>query len=123
MNHYIERTGHADGWNIVYYIFTFCRGILFFTVVVLIGTGWSYMVGGWPHMLWVGGHTLQVTLAWRLVIHGGLLVVCGTHRGIKNEIIHAAYTKGRRIPYTLKERAVCTVTYPSIPYTRGMCTI
>uniref|UniRef100_A0A7S3VTZ2 Intimal thickness related receptor IRP domain-containing protein n=1 Tax=Dunaliella tertiolecta TaxID=3047 RepID=A0A7S3VTZ2_DUNTE len=43
MNHYIERTGHADGWNIAYYIFTFCRGILFFTVVVLIGTGWSYM--------------------------------------------------------------------------------
>lgn len=44
MFHYIERTGHADGWNIAYYIFTFCRGILFFTVVVLIGTGWSYMV-------------------------------------------------------------------------------
>jgi hypothetical protein len=46
MFHYIERTGHADGWNIAYYIFTFFRGILFFTVVVLIGTGWSYMVGG-----------------------------------------------------------------------------
>lgn len=44
MNHYIERTGHADGWNIAYYFFTFCRGTLFFTVVVLIGTGWSYMV-------------------------------------------------------------------------------
>ncbi|GFH12190.1 uncharacterized protein HaLaN_07828 [Haematococcus lacustris] len=43
MFHYVERTGHADGWNIAYYIFTFCRGVLFFTVVVLIGTGWSYM--------------------------------------------------------------------------------
>eukprot|EP00195_Chlamydomonas_chlamydogama_P007284 CAMPEP_0202900684 /NCGR_PEP_ID=MMETSP1392-20130828/11979_1 /ASSEMBLY_ACC=CAM_ASM_000868 /TAXON_ID=225041 /ORGANISM="Chlamydomonas chlamydogama, Strain SAG 11-48b" /LENGTH=407 /DNA_ID=CAMNT_0049587125 /DNA_START=187 /DNA_END=1407 /DNA_ORIENTATION=+ len=43
MYHYIETTGHADGWNIAYYIFTFCRGILFFTVVVLVGTGWSYM--------------------------------------------------------------------------------
>jgi hypothetical protein len=41
--HYIERTGYADGWNVAYYIFTFFRGILFFTVVVLIGTGWSYM--------------------------------------------------------------------------------
>ncbi|GLI58639.1 hypothetical protein VaNZ11_000376 [Volvox africanus] len=40
---YIERTGSADGWNVVYYVFTFLRGILFFTVVVLIGTGWSYM--------------------------------------------------------------------------------
>lgn len=44
MYHYIERTGSADGWNIAYYIFTFFRGILFFVVVVLIGTGWSYMV-------------------------------------------------------------------------------
>lgn len=43
MYHYIERTGSADGWNIAYYIFTFFRGILFFVVVVLIGTGWSYM--------------------------------------------------------------------------------
>jgi hypothetical protein len=43
MYHYIETTGSADGWNIAYYVFTFFRGILFFTVVVLIGTGWSYM--------------------------------------------------------------------------------
>ncbi len=43
MMHYIERTGKADGWNIAYYVFTFFRGVLFFTVVVLIGTGWSYM--------------------------------------------------------------------------------
>eukprot|EP00198_Chlamydomonas_reinhardtii_P007568 XP_001696905.1 G protein-coupled seven transmembrane receptor [Chlamydomonas reinhardtii] len=40
---YIERTGSADGWNIAYYVFTFFRGVLFFTVIVLIGTGWSYM--------------------------------------------------------------------------------
>ncbi|KAG2498970.1 hypothetical protein HYH03_003157 [Edaphochlamys debaryana] len=40
---YIERTGSADGWNIAYYVFTFFRGILFFVVIVLIGTGWSYM--------------------------------------------------------------------------------
>ncbi|KAG1654192.1 hypothetical protein FOA52_004567 [Chlamydomonas sp. UWO 241] len=43
MVHFIERTGSADGWNIAFYIFTFFRGVLFFTVVVLIGTGWSYM--------------------------------------------------------------------------------
>jgi hypothetical protein len=40
---YIERSGSADGWNVAYYIFTFLRGVLFFTLVVLIGTGWSYM--------------------------------------------------------------------------------
>jgi hypothetical protein len=28
----IRTTGHPDGWNIAFYIFNFCRGILFFTV-------------------------------------------------------------------------------------------
>ncbi len=36
-------TGTADGWNIAFYIFTFFRGVMFFAVVILIGTGWSYM--------------------------------------------------------------------------------
>eukprot|EP00798_Chlamydomonas_sp_ICE-L_P015863 gene15863-21990_t len=43
MYHFLEYSGKADGWNVAYYIFTFCRGVLFFVVVVLVGTGWSYM--------------------------------------------------------------------------------
>lgn len=43
MFHLIKTTGHPDGWNIAFYIFTFFRSIMFFTVVVLVGTGWSYM--------------------------------------------------------------------------------
>lgn len=54
MYHYIEATGSADGWNIAYYVFTFFRGILFFTVVVLIGTGEggrSWRVGGLSYLV------------------------------------------------------------------------
>lgn len=40
---YTRKTGQADGWNIAYYVFTFFRGLLFFAVAVLVGTGWSYM--------------------------------------------------------------------------------
>jgi len=43
MYHLIKTTGHPDGWNIAFYVFTFFRGIFFFTTVVLVGTGWSYM--------------------------------------------------------------------------------
>lgn len=43
MYHYIRVTGQADGWNIAYYIFTLFRGVFLFSVIVLIGTGWSYM--------------------------------------------------------------------------------
>ncbi|KAK9809725.1 hypothetical protein WJX73_010815 [Symbiochloris irregularis] len=43
MYHFVRATGRPDGWNIAYYVFTFLRGLLFFSVVVLVGTGWSYM--------------------------------------------------------------------------------
>ena len=35
--------GHPEGWNIAFYIFTAIRSVLFFSVVVLIAAGWSYM--------------------------------------------------------------------------------
>jgi G protein-coupled receptor 107 len=43
MYHYIRVYGAPDGWNIAYYVFTFFRSVLLFTVIILIGTGWSYM--------------------------------------------------------------------------------
>ncbi|XBI76174.1 hypothetical protein VPH35_069442 [Triticum aestivum] len=38
---YIERTGTAHGWDVLFYIFSFLKGISLFTLIVLIGTGWS----------------------------------------------------------------------------------
>lgn len=40
---YVKRTGTAHGWDIAFYIFGFLKGILLFTVIVLIGTGWSFL--------------------------------------------------------------------------------
>ena len=39
--HYIALTGSAEAWSIVYYIITFFKSLLLFTVILLIGTGWS----------------------------------------------------------------------------------
>ena len=43
MFHMIGAHGHPEGWNVAYYISTATRGVLFFVVVILIATGWSYM--------------------------------------------------------------------------------
>lgn len=43
MYHMIAWYGHPEGWNIAFYFFTAMRSILFFSVVVLIAAGWSYM--------------------------------------------------------------------------------
>uniref|UniRef100_A0A2P2KWM8 Uncharacterized protein MANES_02G001900 n=1 Tax=Rhizophora mucronata TaxID=61149 RepID=A0A2P2KWM8_RHIMU len=39
---YIKRTGSAHGWDVLFYIFSFLKGITLFTLIVLIGTGWSF---------------------------------------------------------------------------------
>lgn len=44
---YIKRTGSPHGWDILFYIFSFMKGITLFTVIVLIGTGWSFLK---PHL-------------------------------------------------------------------------
>lgn len=40
---YISRTGTAHGWDVLFYIFSFLKGVTLFTLIVLIGTGWSFL--------------------------------------------------------------------------------
>ncbi|KAJ6924154.1 protein CANDIDATE G-PROTEINUPLED RECEPTOR 7-like [Populus alba x Populus x berolinensis] len=40
--HYVKVTGTPHGWDVLFYIFQFIRVVLLFTVIVLIGTGWSF---------------------------------------------------------------------------------
>lgn len=39
--HYIALYGVSESWSIIYYIFSFLKGIMLFTVIILIGSGWS----------------------------------------------------------------------------------
>jgi G protein-coupled receptor 107 len=41
--HYLRVTGNAMFWSAVYYTFAFLKGISLFTVILLIGTGWSFV--------------------------------------------------------------------------------
>lgn len=40
---FIKRTGSAHGWDVLFYIFSFLKGITLFTLIVRIGTGWSFL--------------------------------------------------------------------------------
>lgn len=40
---YINRTGTAHGWDVLFYFFSLLKGVTLFTVIVLIGTGWSFL--------------------------------------------------------------------------------
>ncbi|KAL4576535.1 hypothetical protein LXL04_012630 [Taraxacum kok-saghyz] len=41
--HYVMVTGTAHGWDVLFYTFQFFKAVLLFTVIVLIGTGWSFL--------------------------------------------------------------------------------
>ncbi|WOL00176.1 hypothetical protein Cni_G08889 [Canna indica] len=40
---FVKRTGTPHGWDVAFYVFGFFKGVLLFTVIVLIGTGWSFL--------------------------------------------------------------------------------
>lgn len=40
---YVRKTGTPHGWDVAFYVFGFLKGIMLFTVMVLIGTGWSFL--------------------------------------------------------------------------------
>lgn len=41
--HFIRVMGHARFWSVLYYIMTFVKSTFLFTVVLLIGSGWSFV--------------------------------------------------------------------------------
>ncbi|KAL3909375.1 MAG: hypothetical protein SGILL_008111 [Bacillariaceae sp.] len=41
--HFLRVTGHAVLWSAVYYTFAFLKGITLFTVILLLGSGWSFV--------------------------------------------------------------------------------
>ncbi|GMH26418.1 hypothetical protein Nepgr_028261 [Nepenthes gracilis] len=41
--HYVKVTGTPHGWDVLFYLFQFIRVVLLFTVIVLVGTGWSFL--------------------------------------------------------------------------------
>lgn len=41
--HYTQVTGTSHGWDVMFYTSYFIRAFLFLTVIMLIGSGWSYI--------------------------------------------------------------------------------
>ncbi|KAH7420822.1 hypothetical protein KP509_13G024500 [Ceratopteris richardii] len=40
---YTKKTGTPHGWDVAFYAFSFLKGVMLFVVIVLIGTGWSFL--------------------------------------------------------------------------------
>jgi len=40
--HFLKVVGHAEGWNVAFYVFAFCKGIMLFVTLGLIGMGYTF---------------------------------------------------------------------------------
>ncbi|CAM0945218.1 unnamed protein product [Alopecurus aequalis] len=70
---YVERTGTPHGWDVAFYVFGFFKGVLLFTVIVLIGTGWSILK---PYLQEREKNVLMIVIPLQ-VIENLVLVVIG----------------------------------------------
>lgn len=69
--HSIRTLGHPTGWSIVYYIVNFTRGMLFFTVILLIGMGWSMVK---PFLNTRERRIMLVVLPLQVLVNVGIIV-------------------------------------------------
>jgi len=67
--HFIKMYGHPVGWQIVYYIFTFLKGIMFFSVIMLVGTGWSLLKVSIVVVLFFAGCGFSFSSSLFLLLH------------------------------------------------------
>ncbi|KAE8783839.1 hypothetical protein D1007_42670 [Hordeum vulgare] len=70
---YVESTGTPHGWDVAFYVFGFFKGVLLFTVIVLIGTGWSFLK---PYLQEREKNVLMIVIPLQ-VIENLVLVVIG----------------------------------------------
>lgn len=79
--HTLAVSGTHDTWSILFYIFSFMRGMLMFAVIVLIGTGWSTLK---PFLTERDKQLMLVVLAVQAMVNVAIIVVSEETPGTAN---------------------------------------
>jgi len=74
----IKRTGSGYGWSTIYYVLTFIKGLMLFSTILLIGTGWSFLK---PFLNTRDKRILLVVLPLQVVVNTAMVVVEETPPG------------------------------------------
>lgn len=94
-----------DGWTVMYYIFSFLKGMLMFTVIVLIGTGWSYLK---PFLTDRDKQLMLAVLVAQIMINIAMVVVDETTPG------SAGWMNWRDILHLLDIICCCIILLPIV---------
>jgi len=101
--HSLKSSGVADGWAVAYFIFAFLKGMMMFSVIVLIGTGWSYLK---PFLTDRDKHMMLVILVVQFMFNIAALVLEETSPGA------AGWLTWRDILHLLDMICCCIILLP-----------
>jgi len=101
--HSLKTNGVADGWSVAYFIFSFLKGMMMFAVIVLIGTGWSYLK---PFLTDRDKHMVLVILVVQFMFNIAALVLEETSPGA------AGWLTWRDILHLLDMVCCCVILLP-----------
>jgi hypothetical protein len=103
--HAIRVSGHAEGWTVLYYAFTFVRGTFLFTVILLLGTGWSFVK---PFLNSQEKQVVACILAFQVV--NNIALICLAHL-VQGE---ASYARWTAVMHLVDIVCCCAVLLPLV---------
>lgn len=103
--HNLKIYGTAHGWNIAYYIFTFLKSMMLFSVIVLIGTGWSYLK---PFLTERDKQIVWTVLVVQLMVNIAMVVTAETSPGSRD------WLTWRDILHLLDMICCCAILLPIV---------
>lgn len=102
---FIKRTGTAHGWDVLFYIFSFLKGISLFTLIVLIGTGWSFLK---PYLQDKEKKVLMIVIPLQVIANVAQVVI-----GEAGPFAHDSYT-WKQVFLLVDVICCCAVLFPIV---------
>lgn len=109
--HYIRVTGTGEAWSVVYYFFGFIKSMMLFVVILLIGSGWSFVkpfLNGNEKKLIFGVLILQV------IDNIALLVVASDSPG------STSYSSWENVLHLVDLICCCAILFPIVWQIRSL---
>jgi len=79
--HFLKINGHPGGWTWIYLLFSLLKGISFFVVVALIGTGWAFIK---PYLTDRDRNVFLVVLPLQIISNIALIIIEETSPGTQS---------------------------------------
>ena len=102
---YTRWTGSGEAWSVFYYMFSFLKGTLLFVVILLIGSGWSFLK---PFLSLKEKKVIFIVLILQILDNIAIVVVSASDEGTRG------YVTWTNFLHLVDIACCCAVMFPII---------